>query len=150
MLGLDIIHVSKSVFMPVSLLSATHAYNQIWSLSFLKPGYQGRCKWDSHWNMFSTQTYNIYGILNRSINAFPRNEGLHHHGNHYFLSGAEEYSWRTRSILWLLKLWFRASPGHHRPYYWLRRMNWSMSAVTCCNLLSRNDIQCKQILMLPK
>ena len=35
-----------------------------------------------------------------------------------------EYSWRTRSMQWLLMPWLLVSPGHQYQRYWLCRIKW--------------------------
>ena len=40
-----------------------------------------------------------------------------------------EYSWRNKSISWLLMSWRLASPGHQQPWYWLDRIKVSLSSM---------------------
>ena len=40
-----------------------------------------------------------------------------------------EYSWRSRSIPWLLMPWLLVSPGHQQPWYWLHTKNRSLSTM---------------------
>ena len=60
----------------------------------------------------------------------------------------------TRSISWLLMLWFLASPGHQEPWYWLWKIgkSWSYTRKNF-NIYGmsvwRNDIKYKYMLMFP-
>ena len=40
-----------------------------------------------------------------------------------------EYSWRNRSIPWLLMLWRLLSPGHPQPWHWLCRISECLSSM---------------------
>ena len=70
-----------------------------------------------------------------------------------FLVLVPKYSGITRSITWLLMSWLIASPGHQQPWYWLCRINRSLSCMRkdfnyCTILVLRGGRKCKGSLIL--
>ena len=67
--------------------------------------------------------------------------------------GGPSYLGLTGSISWLLMPWLLTSPGHHQPWYWLRRKGRFLSYLrkdfNCVVSMWRNDTQCQYMFMFP-